>query len=183
MAFRETLEQNKDQIVQRWLDEALSLYARDASAAFAKQKNQFANPVGHSLRQGTLAIFEALLEGNGAEKIRQHLVEIVKIRAVQQFDASAALDFIFRLKEIVRHETGADMRDQTVSNEYLLFAGRVDEVALAAFDVYVDCREKVFELRTNEIRRRVSWIVDKLNNRDDGPDLIGAEEEDESPRA
>jgi hypothetical protein len=170
------LAEKKEQIVQRWLDEALSLYARDASAAFGQQKNQFANPVGHSLRDGTLAIFEALLEGRDAEKIRQHLVEIVKIRAVQQFEPSAALDFIFQLKTIVREVVGD-------STGLLQFERRVDEVALAAFDVYVECREQVFEIRSNELRRSVSWIVDKLNKRENGPELVGVDLDNESPRA
>jgi hypothetical protein len=183
LAFRETLAQKKAQIVQRWLDEALSLYARDASDAFARQKNQFANPVGHSLRQGTLAIFEALLDGQDAEKIRQHLVEIVKIRAVQQFDPSTALDFIFRLKKIVREELELDLRVDKVSPEYWLFERAVDKVALDAFDVYVECREQVFELRSNEMKRRVSWIVGKLNKGETGPELLEADLNDESPRA
>ena len=105
MTFRKTLEDKKEKIVARWLDDALSMYVQDASVLFARQKNQFANPVGHSLREGTLAIFEALLDGSDAEKIRRHLNEIIKIRAVQQFAASSALSFIFRLKEIVREET------------------------------------------------------------------------------
>ena len=182
MTLRETLEGKKEQIVAKWLDVALSLYARDASAAFARQKDRFANPVGHSLRQGTSAIFEALLDGSDAEKIRQHLVEIVRIRAVQQFAASAALDFIFRLKDIIREEVPEVLAGET-STEYAKFERSVDEVALMAFDVYVECREKVFEIRSNELRRSVSWIVDKLNNRENGPESIGAERENESPRA
>jgi hypothetical protein len=182
MTLRETLEGKKERIVARWLDVALSLYARDASAAFGRQKDQFANPVGHSLRAGTLAIFEALLDESDAEKIRQHLVEIVRIRAVQQFAASAALDFIFRLKDIVREEA-PEVLSKEMSTGFAQYERRVDEVALMAFDVYVECREKVFEIRSNEMRRSVSWIVDKLNKKEDGPEGFGAERDNESPRA
>ena len=182
MTLRETLEGKKEQIVAKWLDVALSLYARDASAAFARQKDQFANPVGHSLREGTEAIFEALLEGSDDQKIHQHLVEIVRIRAVQQFTASAALDFIFRLKDIVREEVPGIQAGQ-ISTEHVQYERRVDEVALMAFDVYVECREKVFEIRSNEMRRSVSWIVDKLSKREDGLEGLEAERDNESPRA
>jgi hypothetical protein len=168
------LEAKKEQIVRRWFEAALSLYARDASAAFSRQKDRFANPVGHSLREGTLAIFEALLAQDDAAKIRQHLVEIIKIRAVQQFSASAALDFVFRLKDIVREEA-AGLRDSVeISTEYASFERSVDEVALTAFDVYVECREQVFEIRSNEMKRSVSWIVDKLNKQENGPESTGA---------
>jgi len=183
LALRETLEQKKEQIVGRWLDEALSLYARDASAAFGKQKNQFANPVGHSLREGTLAIFEGILECQGAEKIRRHLAEIVKIRAVQQCEPSAALDFIFKLKTIVREEAAAVLDHEDISAEFRMFERNIDEVALAAFDVYVECREQVFEIRSNELKRSVSWIVEKLNKREGGPELVEADLDNESPRA
>jgi len=183
MTFRETLEGKKETIVARWLDAALSMYVLDASALFARQKNQFANPVGHSLREGTLAIFEALLDGKDAEKIRQHLGEIIKIRAVQQFSPSSALSFIFRLKEIVREEVADAVQEAEISPDHQLFEGRVDDVALAAFDVYVECREQLFEIRSNELKRSVSWVVEKLNRRDNAPELVGAERENESPKA
>jgi len=183
MTYRETLEGKKETIVARWLDAALSMYVKDASALFARQKNQFANPVGHSLREGTLAIFEALLDGADAEKIRQHLGEIIRIRAVQEFSPSSALRFIFRLKEIVREEIADVVEDVEISPDHLLFERRVDDVALAAFDVYVECREQLFEIRTSEMRRSVSWVVDKLNKRDNAPELIGADRENESPKA
>ncbi len=185
MTFREALEGKKEQIVARWLDAALSLYARDASAAFARQKDRFANPVGHSLREGTLAIFEALQDDTGATTIRQHLVEIIKIRAVQQFTASEALSFFFTLKDIVREEVSNDLRGASELQDCVMFERRVDEVALAAFDVYAECREKVFELRGNEMKRRVSWIVDKLNKRGNGlePFDTDREREEENPKA
>jgi hypothetical protein len=183
MTFRETLEDKKEKIVARWLDDALSMYVQDASALFARQKNQFANPVGHSLREGTLAIFEALLDGSDAEKIRRHLNEIIKIRAVQQFSASSALSFIFRLKEIVREETAEVAADTSASPECRAFEKQIDEVALTAFDVYVECREQLFEIRAAEMKRSVSWVVEKLNERDGAQELVGAERENESPKA
>lgn len=183
MTFRETLEGKKEAIVSRWFDAALSMYFQDASAAFARQKNQFANPVGHSLREGTLAIFEALLDGMDAERIRQHLGAIIKIRAVQQFSPSSALSFIFSLKEIVRGELGETVDCAELLSERLLFEQRIDELALAAFDVYVQCREQLFEIRTNEMRRSVSWIVEKLNQRDNAPELVGVEREEVGPKA
>jgi len=183
MTLREILQGKKEQIVARWLDEALLMYVQDASVAFGRQKDRFANPVGHSLREGTLVIFEALLDWSGAEKVRQPLNEIIKIRAVQQFAPSAALVFIFKLKKIVRGELGDKAKETEISRELRLFEQKIDEVALAAFDVYAECREQVFEIRTNEMRRSVSYIVDKLNQRENGPKLVVAENENESPRA
>ena len=97
VTFEELLQKNKDAIVQRWFDGVLATYPGEAAAAFGRQKDPFANPVGHSLREGTRGIFEAFLEEMDAAKIRQCLLEIIKIRAVQQFSPSQAVGFVFIL--------------------------------------------------------------------------------------
>ncbi|GAG33495.1 unnamed protein product, partial [marine sediment metagenome] len=140
--------------------------------AFKRQKDPFANPVGHSLRVGTRRIFEALLRGMDlgkgdlgkmdVEKIRQDLHEMVKIRAVQQFSASEAVGFIFHLKEAVRAQLAEAVKDPRFSDELAQLDGQIDRVALAAFDLFVQCREQVYELRVNEVKRRVSWVMDKM---------------------
>jgi hypothetical protein len=114
---------------------------------------------------GTRGIFEALLDGADAEKIRQHLHEIVRIRAVQEFSASEAVRFVFHLKAAVRAELTKASRDRRFSSELAEFEDQIDRIALVAFDVFVECREQVCELRVNEVKRRVSWVVDRMNRR------------------
>lgn len=177
MTLREHLAKNRDAIVKRWLADVLATYPGDSAAVFERQKDPFANPVGHSLRVGTQGIFEALLEDMDAEKIRHHLDEIIRIRAVQQFSASQAVSFVFGLKQAIRAELGKEVSDAQYSSELAEIDGRIDRIALAAFDIFVQCREQVYELRVNEVKRRVSWIVEKLNERE--PDLEPAPEDPE----
>ncbi len=117
MTFGELLRQNKDAVVQRWLEGVLATYPGNSPAALSRQKDPFANPIGHSLRVGTRGLFEALLDGMDAEKIRQHLDEIIRIRAVQEFSASQAVGFVFLLKEAIRAELGKAARDSRFSSE------------------------------------------------------------------
>ena len=46
-----------------------------------------------------------------------------------------------------------------------------------------ECREQLFEIRAAEMKRSVSWVVEKLNKRENGPELVGADLDNESPRA
>jgi hypothetical protein len=39
--------------------------------------------------------------------------------------------------------------------ELLEFEDRVDALSLFAFDIYIQCREKIFELKANEEKERV----------------------------
>ena len=187
MTFAELLLKNQDAIVGRWLDHALASYATDASAVFKRQKDPFANPVGHGLRMGMRRIFEALLHGMNLgkldlEKIRQDLHDVVKVRAVQQFSASEAVGFVFHLKEAVRTELAEALKDPRFCRELAELESQIDQIALAAFDLYVQCREQVYELRVNEVKRRVSWVMDKMSqNGFDSPPAPDPSQDGDSP--
>jgi hypothetical protein len=161
MKLADLLREHRDAIVERWLEDALSMYPAPAAGAFTRRKDPFANPVGNSLRTGTAGIFDAVLEGTDTETIRRHLDEIIRIRAVQQLDAPQAVGFVFRLKDAVRAELQRLNGDPGVWCELAELDRRIDEIALAAFDVYVQCREQVCELRVNEVKRRVSWAMER----------------------
>jgi hypothetical protein len=49
---------------------------------------------------------------------------------------------------------------------------RVDRIALMAFDIYVRCRDQVCELRINEVKRRVSWVLDRMGQRSPDAELV-----------
>ena len=182
MTFGDLLRQKQDAIVQRWVEAILATYPGEGAAAFARQKDPFANPVGHGVRAATRGIFDALLDGKDAEGFREALQEIIRIRAVQQFSPADAVGFVFQLRQAVRTELGSAGRDASLAPALAEFDGQVDRIALAAFDIFVQCREQVFELRVNEVKRRVSWVVDKMNKRDSDPELAGAGLEQERPK-
>lgn len=183
MTLGRLLQNRKDAIAERWFKDVLSIYSDDASAAYKRQKDPFANPVGVSLRTGTREIVEALCDGevlcNGMdpEQVRGRLGEIIKIRSVQQLSASQAVSFVFRLKEIVRRELGAAAGEPPLVSELQKLDAQIDQIALAAFDIYVQCREQVCELRINEVKRRVSWVMKKLGQRGLGPELVQIDRE------
>ncbi len=172
MTLRQLLHDKRDAIARSWLEGILATYPGNSAALFAREKDRFANPVGHSLRVGTEGILDAVLDGADVEELRKHLHEIIKIRAIQQFAPSQAVEFILRLKEVLRAELGGAVADPELSAELAVFEAQIDRLALVAFDTYVECREKVYELRLNEVKRQVSWIVGKVNRQSPDPELV-----------
>ena len=160
------LQERRHTIAQRWLECALEAYSPEGSKLFDSQKDPFANPVGHSLRTGMPQIIEALLEGGQQEMIREGLVEIIKIRAVQHHPASQAVSFVFGLKSVMRAQAGEAAEDPQLLSEWAEMDRRIDGIALTAFDIFVECREQVSELRVSEVKRQVSWIIEKLNRQE-----------------
>jgi hypothetical protein len=163
--LRELLRDNSEAIADRWLECVLNTYPEEAVAAFQRQKDPFANPVGHSLRVGTRAILESIIAGIDGDHISRPLTDIIKIRAVQQFTASQAVGFVFLLKDAIREQLGDAADDAPIVTELVDLEHVIDRLALVAFDLFVQCREQLFELRVNEVKRSVSWVVDKVNQR------------------
>ena len=145
--------QKKTAIGERWLDMTLASYPVDASAFLKMQDNRFSNPVGQTLAQGITDILDELLADMNPERLCSHLEEIIKIRAVQEFSPAQAVSFVYLLKDAIREELGDEATDPRAQAALHEIDTRVDQLALFAFDVYVMCREKVFSLRLNEIRK------------------------------
>jgi hypothetical protein len=41
---------------------------------------------------------------------------------------------------------------ETIQDEWSKFLSKIDELALHAFDIYMDCREKICEIRINQAK-------------------------------
>jgi hypothetical protein len=158
------LQERKKSIHERWLEKTFSTYARDTSAFLARNKDPFGNPVGQALRAGTAGILDCLLDGMDPDAICGHLDGIIRIRAVQDFSPSRAISFVFDLKEAIRDELG-----EPVPEEIHELEQEIDQIALYAFDVHVRCREQVYELRVNEVKRNVEGLLKRFA--DGGADL------------
>jgi hypothetical protein len=164
------LRQRIDTVAGRWVEDVLSAYPADSASLFRREQDPFANPLGHGVREGTRGLLEALSGEVDSDQVRKHLDEIIRIRAVQQLPPSQALSFVFSLKTILRRELPEARKDPKLAQELEEMEARIDRVALRAFDLYSDCREEVSQLRISEVKRQVSWVMEKINRRDGAPD-------------
>jgi len=166
MPLKDHLHSRRAIIARRWLEKTLETYAPDASAFFEQQKDPFANPVGQALRTGTRALVDCLLDGMDAEKICGCLEEIVKIRSIQDFTPAQAVSFVFSLRQVVREELGAEL-DPGRLDELAELDSRIDQMALFAFDIYAKCRERLYDIRVDEVKRTVSGLIRRLNREEE----------------
>jgi len=153
MKLKALLSDKKAVILNRWFDDIVETYPAETTKFLKAQKNQFANPVGSTILQGVENIFDELLKGLDAERITLFLDNIIRIRAVQDFTPPQALAFIFSLKKIIREETAKGPLDTDISNELLELESKIDNLALISFDIYMKCREKIYEIKANEVKR------------------------------
>jgi hypothetical protein len=149
------LEERKKDILDKWFQNVADTYPEKTTRFLRNKADRFANPVGHAVRQGLQGLLNGLLSGAGEDELAPHLDEIVRIRAVQEFSPSEAVQFIFSLKNIVGETCGAGGA-QAFTEEFAEFDSRIDGLALLAFDNYMSCRETLFEIKVKELRDMVS---------------------------
>jgi hypothetical protein len=174
MTLQELLQQQRTAITKRWLDRTLRTYSARTAGFFKREKDPFANPVGKALSRGTEALFDAVVDGIEEAvpgPLSASLEEIIKIRAIQDFSPSEAVSFVFDLKGIVRDELGGELQASEVAADLPKLEFQIDRAALVAFDIFMKCREKLYELRLNEIKRTGYRLLRKHDLIADDPDL------------
>jgi len=152
MMMQDLFKKNKVVILERWFDLILETYPANTATMMRKDKNQFTNPVGSTLSREIEVLFKNLCEGSQDEKCQSSLDSILKIRSVQDFSPSKAVGFIFLLKRAIGETLKNEICKESVMDEWLRFQSRVDNLALQAFDAYMECREKICEIRINQAR-------------------------------
>jgi hypothetical protein len=163
MKFIDILKENKQKIIDQWFDRIVNTYPKDTSRFIHREQDPFSNPVGNVTRNNIEKLFlQFLHEKTDPQFLMDHLDPILRIRAIQNFSASDAVGFILDLKPIVRNVT----RGQKFSlelNDYVAFEMRVDQLVLYAFDVFMSCKEKIYDLKANEVRNQSFEALERAN--------------------
>ncbi len=152
MRLNNLLAQRKTAIIKNWFTLAVETYPLDTASFLKRQKDPFSNPVGRTISRGLEGLFNELLKEMDYEIITSFLDPIIRIRAIQNFSPSQAVSFIFLLKKAIRENTKKEVPEEQLFNELLLFESKIDQLVMIAFNLYMQCREKIYDLKANEMR-------------------------------
>lgn len=153
-------------IIDRWRESVLSGYAPD-TARFLKGDDAFANPVGAVIERALEPIVDWLIGAAGEGAMQHALEELMRVRSVQAASASLAVAFVFEVRSAIEEALAEDGETASLSAA----RSRIDELALRAFDCYVDCRNRINTIKMHEVRaekeriERVIRAMDRHNAR------------------
>jgi hypothetical protein len=156
-------------IQEKWLDILLGSYSPDTVQFLKKEKDPFSNPVAHQLSRGLTDILTVLVEDQGVEEANAALDEVIRVLALQDTPPSQALAFMFYLKQVVREVLAEELKDLTLAPALMELDSRIDGLALLGFDGYTQRREKLCELKVNEVKARVSGLLRRAGIDIDNP--------------
>ena len=155
MGLVKLLEHRKGAVIKMWLDLVLKSYPPDTAQFYKGQKDPFANPVGTTTHQGLSKVFDEMIGNMDRDVITASLDTIIRIRAIQNFSPSDALAFIIELKKILRKTFKKELMHSNQLTELTQLENRIDQLSLMAFDIYMQCREKIYELKVSTEREKI----------------------------
>ena len=172
MNLNKLLKSKKKDILKKWFETTINTYPEETAKIFNRSKNKFDNPVGVATNESLESVIDLLCQNLGLpdnenlneELIEQALDSVIRIRAIQSFSASKAVGFVFELKDIVKKIAGGEIRTE--------FDRKVDQIALAAFNRFLKCRETIFLLKATEAKKRTysaferAGLVEELKDED-----------------
>lgn len=138
----------EDAILDQWFCRAVESYPGETVRFLSTETDRFRNPVGRILRENLAILLRELLGGMNPAATKPALEAVIRLRAVQDVTAAQAVGFIFSVRPFVRQVIPEHDRES--------LDGKVDQLALLAFEEYVRCRELLSEIRLNEGRRAMA---------------------------
>ena len=158
MTLDEALHNNRYKIVDKWVKYTLATY--QSSEFFVKEKDAFANPIGGTVRSSLKELFALLRKGEDSTDFKKPLSQMMHLRSVQEFSPSQAVAPFNAVKHITRDILESDKETKSLTSELYDFEFSVDLAVLAAFDLYVECREKIYKIRIDEIKSGTQILTD-----------------------
>ena len=152
------IAQHRDEILKRWIDLVVDGYPEETAKFLRSKSDPFANPVGAGIHEGLAEVLDGLIKGVDPEELGPALDRVIRVRAVQEFAPSEAIKFVFDLKDLVVGIAGERDGDP----EAYEIASRIEAVGLQAFDVYMNCREEMWSIRTQEVRHQSVGIMERV---------------------
>ena len=89
--MKQTIKKNRDQILQNWFRATIDTYPPQSARVLGKDANRFDNPVGAVTRESLEDVLNLIVEGFTRETLEKALDPVIRIRAVQAFDAADAV--------------------------------------------------------------------------------------------
>lgn len=166
MNFIEHLSKSRESISARWLKALIESYPQESGKFLFSKKNEFTNPIGHAYEKGLADIFAAVFNRK-TDDLQQAMQEIVKIRSIQDYSASFAMNFMFILKDVIKEEYESYSKNKGDWKEYAEAIAMADEALKTALDMLLIQRERIYEIKANEVKKRTSKMIERLNKKYD----------------
>lgn len=165
MELRRLLNKNKSVILKKWLAAIYDTYPADTANFIKGEGDMFSNPVGHTITVNAEHILEGLIGGEDTSVLSDHLEQIIRIRAVQDFTPIQATSFIKSLETVIFSQLKPEIHRHSLLDEWEELQARIDNLTLLACGIHVKMKERIQHIRMKEIENSERFIVRLMGSR------------------
>jgi hypothetical protein len=152
MKINDILLEKKQAILKKWFDRVMETYPQNTVGFMKGKENSLHHPVGQAIYEGLEGLFDEIVGETDRDKVNIYLDNVIRIRAIQDFTPSQAVSFMFLLKNVVREELKEEIRQHQMYEDIMRLESEIDDLINVSFDIFVKCREKIYELKANEMK-------------------------------
>lgn len=146
------LQEKKPVILEAWFRSILQSYPEETQP-FLHKEDTFTNPIGSTIQEALAGLLAEIIQDQNLSRTKEALDELIHLRAVQDYSPAQAISFLPALKQVILRELKAANLMDTYQEEYHNLAFLIDELTMQAFDIYMGCREKIFNLKVKELQK------------------------------
>ncbi len=152
-SLKKFLQARKPAILETWFQSVINIYPAERRDFLRRKEETFTNPIGSSIYEALAGLLSEIIEDKNLGRIEDALQELIHLRAVEDFSPGQAISFLPTLRQIIREELRSANLINAYQEEYDHLANLIDELTRRAFDIYMGCREKIFNLKVKELKK------------------------------
>jgi hypothetical protein len=158
MALKKLIGKRRTEILGRWIEEVLDGYPAESKLFLKNEKDRFRNPIGYTITDGLERILDGIIRGETRAVVEEAIEDIIRMRAVQQFSPSEAVEFLQPLKGLIREATegfeaeSSSVHGKEMYSDFQELNAEIDRLTLIAVDCYDRCREVIKRLSMRPVR-------------------------------
>ena len=158
LAISEFIRNNLDDLTGNWLDAIVGTYSDEAAGFIKGKQDRIQNPMGYAIKEMVESVLGCLASGCDDRELESAMYPVIQMRAVQGFSPSEAVSFILLLRDSV---SGLARKNEAFPEIMLEFDEAVIGLMSRAFDIYSGCREKLSEIKQEELKRNLYMLLRK----------------------
>ncbi len=152
-SFKKFLQEHKRAILEAWFQSLINIYPAERRDFLRRKEETFTNAIGSSIYEALAKLLGEIIEDKNLGRIEDSLRELIHLRAVEDFSPGQAISFLPTLRQIIKEELRSANLINAYQKEYDHLVNLIDELTMRAFDIYMGCREKIFNLKVKELKR------------------------------
>jgi hypothetical protein len=152
ISVRKLIEKQRTTVEQEFLKVLLPDHTNLAVFPVAETRDPFCDPVRATFDTCGPKLVKWALDGGSVEEAQESLMSIIRIKSLQSPIPSETIAFLPALKGILRNMILTKIKEHDREELLALVESRIDRLLLIALDCYVQCYDKINQIRISEAR-------------------------------